>query len=417
MPKVKRVILQPRYLSGFSCIGSACGDSCCEGWSVSVDKKTYLKYRHAADAELAPLFDKHIKRVRDGKLKSDASYAKVGMVGGKCPFLNGENLCSVQAALGHDYLSDVCAIYPRLYKMADKKLERCGTTSCPEIARLALSDEGGIGFETVEESAEVGRIPARASAFDSQQVKFAARPAKFFWDIRMFCLTFLQNRGYTLGQRLIILGILYKKIDELDKAGNVEGIPAVLENFGSAIEDGALRPELDKVENNFLIQLRIAKELTDKRLGMGLVANKKYLQCVMETLVGLDIVEGLPADAPLKKYISNREIYVSAYMREKGYVLENFVINEFFMRQMPFGAFESVLDSYLYLCVTYGMVKLHINGMSGCHKKLDDAMVFRLIQAFSKVVLHNQKFIPNMIQLLKESGLDSQVWMAILVND
>jgi len=415
MPKAKHTILQPRYLNEFHCIGSACEDSCCEGWSVAVDKKAYLKYRNAKDEELAPLFDKHIKRERSAAKKSDASYAKIGMAKGRCPFLNDKNLCGIQVKLGHDYLCDTCSIYPRIYKMADKKLERSGTTSCPEIVRLALGNEDGIEFENVEAGKEIGRVPAHVSSFDSRLTKYAAKPAKFFWDIRLFCLAFLQNRAYTLGQRLIILGILYNKIAEIDKSGNVEGIPAMLEQFGQAIEGGALKPELDKVENNFMIQLRMAKELTDKRLQMGL--NRKYMQCLMETLVGLNIIEGMPADAPLNKYIENREAYVLGYMKDKEYVLENFVINEYFTRQMPFGAFGNIWDSYLYLCVTYGMVKLHINGMAGCHKKLDDAIVFRLIQALSKVVLHNQKFIPNMIKLLKDGGLDSQAWMTILVND
>jgi lysine-N-methylase len=55
--------------------------------------------------------------------------------------------------------------------------------------------------------------------------------------------------------------------------------------------------------------------------------------------------------------------------------------------------------------------------MSGYHKGLTDETVFRAIQSFSKVVLHNQNFMANMIKVLKANGYDTLAWMTILVND
>jgi lysine-N-methylase len=419
MPKKKRAILQPTYMSTFRCIGGACEDNCCVGtWNIFVDKKTFLKYRDVKDPELQPTIDSVIKRYR-GKEANDQQYGifRLRADGQGCVFLTPQKFCHLHSKLGYENLCDVCAVYPRIYKMADGKLERCATMSCPEVVREALPNPDGIAFETVEEGGSVGRVPARVQAIDSRLAKFAAKPHKFFWDIRMFCLSLLQNRVYSLGQRIIILGMVYQKIDELDKAGRVEEIPGMLVKFGTSIEDGALKPELDKVENNFQIQMRLGKELTDNRLSMELVGSHIYLDCVKETLVGLDFFVDTPAVEMLKKYVDNHNTYVAAYLREKEYILENFVVNEFFMRMMPFGSGETVWDSYLYLCVLYGMVKLHLNGMAGCHKGLTDEVVFKLIQSFSKVVLHNGKFIPNMIALLKSCGYDSLAWMTILVND
>ncbi|GBU20998.1 hypothetical protein R80B4_00885 [Fibrobacteres bacterium R8-0-B4] len=417
MPKKKRTILQPEYMSKFKCIGSACEDSCCRGWRVSIDKKTFLEYRRVKDEELKALLDKYVKRERKEDVKSDDAYARVGLVNGNCPFLDAQSLCTIQNKLGYDGLSDVCAIYPRLYKLVDKKLERCATLSCPELARVALFNEEGLVFEEVEETPALGRIPARAPALAPSLTKFAAKPVKFFWDVRLFCLSLLQNREYTLGQRLTLLGMLCRKIDELGKASEVEEIPALLERFGADVEAGSLKADLDSVEANFNIQMRLAKELTDERLRTELVASQAYLVCVMETLAGIGFVAGTEPDEIVKKYKENRETYVAAYLKDKAHVLENFVVNEFFAHLMPFGSGETAWDSYLFLCVLYGMVKLHINGIAGCRKGLTDEIVARIIQPFSKTVLHNGKFIPNMIKRLKENEFDTLAWMAILVGD
>jgi lysine-N-methylase len=406
MPVKKRIFLQPEYLSRFTCIAGACEDSCCTGgWGVFVDKKTYLKYRDLKDAELKQALDKVMKRYR-GKDVSAQQYALFRMrVDGGCVFLNAQGRCHIIDKIGAENLCDVCAVYPRIYGMVDKKLERCATMSCPEIVRLALTNPDGIVFETVEENLGASRVPARVPSLDSSNTKFAAKPAKFFWDIRLYCLSILQNRLYPLGQRLIILGMLYQKIEVLDKASRIEDIPAMLETFSAEIENGSLKPSLDLVETNFQIQMRLAKELTDERLkGMKLTASRNYIECVKETLVGLECFVDTPIDDILKKFIENREEYVVPYMKEKDYVMENFLVNEFFMRMMPFGSGESCWESYLHLCVLYSMVKLHINGMAGFHKGLTDETVFRLIQAFSKVVMHNKQFVSNMVKLLKETG-------------
>jgi len=417
MPKKKREILQPEYMSRFNCIGGACEDSCCHGWRVSVDKKTFLKYRSVKDKELQAMLDQHIKRERKEDVKSDDAYARVGLMNGRCPFLDAQSLCTIQNKIGYEGLCDVCAIYPRLYKLVDKKLERCATLSCPEIARLALFNEVGIGFENVLEEPSLGRIPARAPALVPDHTKNAAKPVKFFWDTRYLCLSILQNRDYPIGQRLMLLGMLCRKIDELGAASRVEEIPALLERFGADVESGTLKEDLDTVKPNFSIQMRLAKELTDERMKTELIASQAYLANVMETLAGINYIAGTDPDDIVKKYTENRETYVAAYLSDKDYVLENFVVNEFFAHLMPFGSGETAWDSYLFLCVLYGMVKLHLNGIGGCRKGLTDETVTRIIQTFSKTVLHNGKFIPNMIKRLKENGFDTLAWMAILVGD
>jgi lysine-N-methylase len=113
MSEKKRPILVPQYMKSFKCIGSACEDSCCTGWKVSIDHETYRKYRNIRDEELTPLFWQIRYKKQDSNGK-EAEYAKVKLLeNGKCPFLNEEMLCRIQLKRGEECLSDVCRTYPR----------------------------------------------------------------------------------------------------------------------------------------------------------------------------------------------------------------------------------------------------------------------------------------------------------------
>ncbi|WP_433595880.1 hypothetical protein [Lysinibacillus xylanilyticus] len=59
-----RPILIPEYLKDFSCIGSACEDTCCVGWNIVVEKKTYQTYRKVRQPEMEDKLLKYVKRNR-----------------------------------------------------------------------------------------------------------------------------------------------------------------------------------------------------------------------------------------------------------------------------------------------------------------------------------------------------------------
>lgn len=409
----KRIVLQPEYMKNFHCIGPACEDSCCIGWKVDINKETYLKYKKVNHQELKPIFEKAVNRKHNQK--SDESYGKIKMESdGRCPFLDEKMLCKIQGTLGEKCLSDTCALYPRYLRKVDGKFERSATMSCPEIARLGLLNPEGIAFEHIEEDVDV-RIKLHSN-FDTEGHLFLNKPQRYFWDIRIFSLSLLQNRNYNLGERLIILGIVYEKIEALYLEERLNDLPLMLEIMNSIIESGSFKEEIEKVPTNIQIQMRLAKEMTDKKVLQG-VTSQRYLDCLKETLLGIGYIEGEQLENVLAKYDENYKEYLSPYLKEKEYILENYLVNEYFKEMMPFGNYMSMWDSYIFLCVLYSMVKLHLIGMAGHHKGLDDNLTLKLIQSFSKVVLHNNQYIQGIVKLLKDNGYDSLAYMTILVKN
>jgi len=60
-----RPILIPEYFEEFSCIGGACEDTCCAGWNITVDKKTYQNYRKVKHPEISEKLQRYVKRNRN----------------------------------------------------------------------------------------------------------------------------------------------------------------------------------------------------------------------------------------------------------------------------------------------------------------------------------------------------------------
>lgn len=408
-----RVVLQPSYMKLFNCIGSACEDSCCIGWRVTLDKKTYQKYKNSNDVELKKDFEKRVTRIHTNG--NDISYGKIKMLpNGRCPFLNDKDLCKIYINLGEEALSNTCTYYPRIVNQIDGGYERSARLSCPEIARAVLLSPDGIKFEQVEESVENSIVVAKK--LETEGHLFLHKPQRYFWEIRMFSLSLLQNRMYTLGERLILLGLVYKKIDKLREVRKLKEVTRLLDSMARLISSGEIREELEQVPTNREIQMRFIKEMTDAKFTEGMTS-KRYLECFKEMLNGISFRDGQTYDQVLKLYEENSEKFVVPYFAEKEYMIENYLVNTFFIDMMPFGRYKTMWDAYMFLCILYGMIRLHLIGMAGCRQKLDDDMVVKLIQSLSRVVLHNQNYILRMVDLLKESGADSLAFMSILVKE
>ncbi|MCT4595418.1 MAG: flagellin lysine-N-methylase [Anaeromicrobium sp.] len=413
MANKKRIVLQPEYMKSFRCIGANCEDSCCIGWRVNIDKEAYLKYKKINHKELKPIFSKNISKISNSK--SPYSYGEIELdLKGRCAFLDEENLCRIHGTLGEEYLSYTCATYPRCVQMVDGGFERSASMSCPEIGRLALLNPKGMAFEQIEEDSNIRML--FYNRIDTAGYLDSNRLEKYFWEIRMFSLSLLQNRDYNMGERLIILGIVYKEIEELYENGLAKNVPATLEEMGKVIEAGILKGELEKVPINIKVQMRIAQELIQKRISNGLT-NERYVECVNEMFLGLSYNESVKDEDILKKYEYNYNKYLASYLKEKEYIIENYLVNEYFKELMPFGKFKSVWDSYIFLCVLYSMVKLHLIGLGGYHKGLNDELTLQLIQSLSKQILHNSKYIEEIISLLKDNKYDSLGDMSILVKN
>lgn len=128
-------LITPEYYSKFHCIAGACPDSCCKDWCVQVDDASATYYR-ALPGDLGDRLRQVLKDTEDG--------VEMTIENGHCPMWREDGLCRIQAALGETALCQVCRDFPRLTHDYGDFIERGLELSCPEAARLILSDTEGI---------------------------------------------------------------------------------------------------------------------------------------------------------------------------------------------------------------------------------------------------------------------------------
>lgn len=385
-------LLIPEYLLKFSCIGDRCEDNCCSGWTVTLDKKTYKAYKKSNSVKLKNLFNKSIVRNRNnptdhnyGKLKMDENFI--------CPFLSESKLCKIHAEMGEALLSDTCYFYPRSAKKINNMLEVSASASCPEIARLALLDPEPMGFLEIHQDLHRPFVLSYVIG-DTNNFSEENEPLHYFWILRVFMITILQDRRYSLDERFLLLGIVVNKVIALQESNQLRRLPILLEEYQTqfdGVED--IKKLLNITDNN--IRAPFSKEFVKQVSDPNVLANfpnKRYYECVVEIINGLKL-EGKNTDYTQEIYMSAFENYYEPYMRGKEYILENFIVNEVFKELYPFAKVRTINESYIMLVTLYNLIKFHLIGISAHRKNLDDEIVIKMIQTFTRVILHHNDYI------------------------
>lgn len=399
----------------FQCIGPKCEDNCCYGWKVIIDENTYKKYKKVSESTLKPLLDKNVTRNRS--TPSSENYAKIKMdENGYCPFFEEDRLCSIHKKLGVASLSKVCMIYPRVTNVVNGIYEKSVTLSCPETARLVLLNTNEMEFDEIEESAEVQHNVI--NKIDTDTIQNANNVKKYFWPLRIFIISLLQNRKYSLTDRLIILGLFMKKVQEYLDNNRVHKIPVLIDEYNRIIENESLEESLSHIPANLTIQLELMKEFNDQRFSILFSGNcQPYIDCVAEFLNGIEYTTEAKVEDVGERYKEGYLNYYEPFMRKHEYIFENLLVNHAFRELFPIASKDGVFDDYMKLVIHYSLIKMLLIGMAVYNKKLDETLIVRLVYSFSRAIEHNNIFFDNTFKLFKENGYNTMAYMAILIKN
>ncbi len=407
-----RPMLVPAYMQEFSCIGSACEDTCCAGWQVAIDQGTFKKYNKVR-SEIKPMLDKHVKRNRSSKGTED--YAKIALASDlSCPMLNEEKLCNIQLRLGEEYLSNVCATYPRVSNIVNGVLEKSATMSCPEAARLALLNPDGIEFNETEDTLETRNVVRKR--LDTKTVN-GVQIERYFWELRIFSIQVLQKRRYSLAERLILLGLFFQKVEQYIQENQLEEIPQLIASYTALAEGEGISNILEDIPSLSAIQMALLKALVDKRV-VGGVRNQRYIDCFGEFLYGIEYKKESSVEEISGRYQAAYNDYYQPFMSKHEYILENYLVNYVYIHLFPLTNGKNVFEEYIMMVIHYAMIKMHLIGMAGFHKEdfsLDH--VIKLIQSFAKAIEHNSSYLREVRELLRKNGYNSMAYMAILIKN
>jgi lysine-N-methylase len=412
----KTKLIRPEYAEKFRCIGPTCEDSCCVGWRVDIDQATYEKYQTIPAGPLRTLIDASIVRTPEGAEGSKpGAFSQVKMGPSlQCPFQTAERLCRIQVEYGAEYLSRVCANFPRTAYTIDNLEEKTLTLSCPEAARLVLLNpellkpNGNGGYQLTWDDAAKGETDLRV----------------YFWPIREFAIGLVRNRAYPLWQRLFLLGTFCRRLDAIARSEQERGFPAFVRDFSAAVACGSLRNSMDKIPADLalqldmllrLVKLRAAKPEQDLRMG------EKF----REFCLGIGLGAESTMENHIARYASAYQRYYAPFFEAHPYILENYLANMIFRGMFPYGPqlLESggVVDAakaFAALVTNMALIKGLLIGVAGCHKEaFSTEHVVRTVQTVFKIFEHHPEFLAQSQELLASRKLDNAHGLTMLLRN
>lgn len=389
--------LQPRYVSRFACIGSACEDNCCTGWSVSIDKKTFNVYRQSKHPGLAERLTQDVKRLRTKG--SDRDYARIQLRPdtAACPFLE-DKLCGVQRELGEDKLSNTCATYPRTIRQVGHRHEQALSLSCPEAARLALLDGDAMDF------ADGAKALVRSDAVTAGPL-VKGLSHELMSELRFFAIQLMKTETLALWIRLATLGLFCHELTQRLQTGKLERVASLPQQFTAMIASGEAAQALDGLQPDHVAQSVTFASLWLLKSVSGRSAAQLAVQDAVASGLGVDVAtETLSADLLIARYRSGVARLPEA-LKDVPWLLDHYLLNEMFLEAFPFGD-SGPYEHFLKLVTRLGVVRFMLAAQCNAPDLPDAAQLVRTIQVFCRDYQHNSTFASVVNTSLKNAGWD-----------
>ena len=366
----------PKYMLTFKCIGSACADTCCAGWDINIDEDTYKKYTNCT-GELKELVQ---GKIRENKNSDD--YLNKGFMilkeHNKCPFLNDNLLCDIHGRIGEENLCITCKRFPRIYNIVDDVYEKSALASCPEVCTKAFLNKDKMEFVENEEEIDESAIEIRR-IIDTEVFEGSDSLLQYFWDIRVNSINIMQNRDFSIEERLGILKSFYNKIEEYYNEEDFEGIENLLEVYAEGNIDFYSLKALDLNKSNEFYLSLLDEELIKN------IRSVRLKECVEE------YKKGILKENDIVNYINNEKTILKS-IEKYSYILENYLVNQIFRDLIPFNKGENLNLSINILINSYRIIKAYIIGIALNNKEINEDLILRVIQSLSKDIEHNKVF-------------------------
>ncbi|MBT2292291.1 flagellin lysine-N-methylase [Paenibacillus albidus] len=403
--QVQKEYTIPGYMQKFQCTGAACEDTCCSLWEITIDKSTYEKYKQIPDKSIREDVNRNLMRnSRDNG--AHASFI-MNQKTGNCPMLcNG--LCSIQAKLGEDFLSQTCSTYPRVLNKRNDSIEVSALLSCPEIARLVLFSKDSMNFSHATE------LPT-PNLMVKNQGELSKTKTKCSFAIRDLAVEVLRDHQFSLQHRLIILGVLLDNAANPFVAGEYAETLTFLDEFRDELQINQELRNYDIFASDDQFQFQFLNNTLMHHLNEFLW-NTRYNECLNEYLKGIQS-NGSSLSESLSTYRKVRKEIYDPYYKQNEYHMENYLINHVYQTFVADALVDSNLfNFFLKLVADYSFIRLHLIGMAAYRQELTDDMVIKLIQSYTKNYKFSNKFSDAILKDMAAQNISYLGGMSLLIK-
>lgn len=403
----KITVLAPEYFKNFQCTGSICEDTCCKHWNITVDKNTYKKYKKLKKNTFHPLQNKQIILNKNKTGPYDYALIKLDEQN-QCPFLDEHQLCTIYKHLDEAYMPLTCKMYPRNINYINEDIEISLTLSCPEAARQALLAPTPMTFEHIE--IEYREYMDLSNNLLLTEGSFLLKEEyREFWNIRIAAISILQNKRFDIVSRLMLLGLLYNRIQTCIDHQTYEHIQQEISKFVNETIPIMNVDVFSTLEKNITRQITFTQRLLDED-GIGRRFREKFLRYLNAASAVLEYTQEEPSDEndhTNYRHLLQKSVIPFLESETCTNIIENYLVNEYFRELMPFGKYEMIKDSLIMLCFSYSMIKTFLVGQVFMGNSLTTDILVEIIYLVSRDLTHNSSYREFVLQNLKNAEMST----------
>ncbi|MBR6282238.1 MAG: flagellin lysine-N-methylase [Lachnospiraceae bacterium] len=247
--------IYPTYYNNFHCIADACPKTCCAGWQIEIDEDALERYRQL---QIDTVDYREAAFLQDEKKR--------------CKNLDEQGLCRLIYAHGEEILCDTCRLFPRHTEVFDGVRELSLSISCPEVARMILTNSDNVVFTTEE------RAEKETEAYTEEE-RIVYRQLR---QLRDWMIPVGQDRSLSLEQRFAkILSTVQAYQDCVDCCMEENRfLNSIQVSDAFAVEDYAIDTSLHMLQ----VLLAVTKEweYTESELSDVFIEVEAYLDAIDE---------------------------------------------------------------------------------------------------------------------------------------
>lgn len=367
-------ILEPDYYKEFKCIGSQCKNTCCAGWNIWIEKKSFLKYKKVR-GEFGKYLDDNMRKRRIRE--NDNEYGEfILKPDGRCPLLNEQNLCELYINCGENYLSKTCQIHPRLINQyREDILERNLQLTCPVVSTYLVKNDNLFQFilknEPLTEEDKKGRVVWAEVTEDVYNL---------YWESRAFMIDIAQFRDIQIKKRLIFIKLVQNRIKELIDKNEFEKIYYTIDLLKEYITDESSINLMDLSYNkNSLLKYEFISEIIKEILDNNVYSDKVFLGIVNNIAEFI-----LEISEKSEQSIYEVEAEFETYFENRQYILENYIVYNLYTYYMDSLEDLNIEKVIINLIVSYLVIKIQLIAVWNDKKNLEDSQIEEILYMYSK---------------------------------
>lgn len=363
----------PDYYIKFRCKGPACRHNCCADFHVDISLSDYYRLIGlACSKQLRYRLDCALK-ILDHPTEDRYALINHGW-DGDCPLHRGDGYCALQKECGESALSAVCRYFPRSPRTTF--IPECSCSNgCEEVLELLWNEAAPI------------RFTEKTLTFDLPDVQRSRAEdiLPCYLKIRRLMIGTLQQRKYTLTQRIFMIGEQLRRLEEVVAELDYAAIQACIRQIEQVPTDPPPGHPPDGEPFQILLQLMnwLGAEYPD------LTPHVHQIQAKLD--------RGGTAS------LNDACVEAVRQMPQLPQFLEQVLVNHLFYTCFPFSdQHETFLDEFAVLSTLFGLLNILVGGCLNAGSTSHD--LIDLCLAFFRVVEHTS-FDHNIIVLLHQNGV------------